>query len=65
MADTLFDTTIPARDLKPGMLIVAQEHAGVAKRVRAVAVGGLSVIVVYAQGLGGRTFPLDARVALA
>lgn len=65
MTDTLFTQRVPARDLRPGMLIAAPEHAGVAKRVRTVTVGERAVIVNYAQGLGGRTFPHDARVTLA
>lgn len=62
MTETLFTQQVQARDLKPGMHISTNEHAGVAKKLHAVTDMGTCIIVNYTEDMGGRTFRPDEFV---
>ena len=62
MTETLFTQQVPARDLKAGMHIMTNEHAGVAKKLRDVTDMGTCIIVNYSEDMGGRTFRPDELV---
>ena len=60
--ESLFTQRLKARDLKPGMHIMTNEHAGVAKKLRDVTDMGTCIIVNYTENMGGRTFRPDEFV---
>lgn len=60
--ESLFTQRLKARDLKPGMHISTDEHAGVAKKLRDVTDVGTCIIVNYTENMGGRTFNPDELV---
>ena len=59
---SLFTQQVQARELKAGMHIATNEHAGVAKKLRDVTDMGTCIIVNYTEDMGGRTFHPDELV---
>lgn len=56
---------VKAEDLKPGMSIIANEHHGVATKIKDVTVIGICVIVYYTTDASGRTFRVGDIVEVA
>lgn len=60
--ESLFTQRLKARELKAGMHIATNEHAGVAKKLCDVTDMGTCIIVNYTENMGGRTFRPDEFV---